>query len=90
VVVTIHDGADNPVPGATVSIGWSAGGTPTATGTTDANGRCTFISGAISKSIPTVTLTITGVTYPGLTYSPGDNHDPDGESNGTSITLLKP
>jgi hypothetical protein len=34
-----------------------------------------------------VTLTVTGVTYSGASYNVGHNHDPDGDSNGTSITI---
>jgi hypothetical protein len=37
-----------------------------------------------------VTLTITSVTHAALTYDAGANHDPDGDSNGTSITVPKP
>jgi hypothetical protein len=36
------------------------------------------------------TFTVTNVAAGGLTYSASANHDPDGDSNGTSITMLKP
>jgi hypothetical protein len=32
------------------------------------------------------TFTITGVSKPGMTYNAGANSDPDGDSNGTTIT----
>jgi hypothetical protein len=35
-----------------------------------------------------VTFTVTDVTDT-LTYQSGGNHDPDGDSNGTSITVPK-
>jgi hypothetical protein len=37
-----------------------------------------------------VTLTITSVSHATLTYDAGANHDPDSESNGTSITVTRP
>ncbi|MGE3312810.1 MAG: Ig-like domain-containing protein, partial [Limisphaerales bacterium] len=88
VVATLHDGNESPVQGATVSIQWSTG-VPDS-GVTDASGRTTFTLSSISKQVSSVTLTINGMTYPGLNYSLPDNHDPDGDSNGTSITVSKP
>jgi hypothetical protein len=91
VTVAIHDASENPVAGATVSIQWSTGATGTAT--TGANGQSTFTLSNINKQTPSVTLvtlTITSVTHATLTYTAGANHDPDGDSNGTSITVPKP
>ncbi|MBN8247877.1 MAG: SBBP repeat-containing protein, partial [Verrucomicrobia bacterium] len=90
VVVTLHDGNEQPIPGATVSVAWGGGAGGAANAVTDANGRCTFVSGNISKSSSSATLTITGASHPTLTYSAAANHDPDGDSNGTSITVSKP
>lgn len=90
VVVTMHDGNEQPVQGATVLIAWGGGASGTASLVTDASGRCTFVSGNITKSSPNATLTITGATHSTLTYSAVVNHDPDGDSNGTSITVNKP
>ena len=90
VVVTIHNGVHAPVQNATVSIQWGGGASGTASATTDANGRCTFVSGNISKSSPNATLTISNVTHATLTYSAAANHDPDGDSTGTIITVSKP
>lgn len=36
------------------------------------------------------TATVTGLSKSGLTYASTDNHDPDSDSNGTSITVNKP
>jgi hypothetical protein len=90
VVVTMHDGNEAAVPGATVSIQWST--SATATATTDANGQCAFTLSNLSKqNTPSVTLTITGSTHATLSYpTPAMNHDSDGDSNGTSITVSKP
>jgi len=89
VVVTMHDGNHAPVQGATVFIQWGGGASGAANLTTDANGRCTFTSGNISKSSPSATLSITGAGHATLTYSAA-NHDPDSDSNGTSIIVNKP
>lgn len=88
VAVTIHDGNESPVQGASVSAHW--GTDPPTSGVTDATGRITFTLNSISKQISAVTLTIDEVTYPGLNYSALDNHDLDGDSNGTTITVSKP
>jgi hypothetical protein len=89
VVVTMHDGNDDPVQGASVSVRWSTGAT--GTGTTDANGQCTFTLSNLSRqSTPSVTLTITNATHATLNYDAGANDDSDGDSNGTSITVIKP
>jgi hypothetical protein len=90
VVVSIHDGNHNPVQGATVFVQWSGGTSGTANATSDANGQCTFTSSAISKSSPSATLSITSLTHATLIYSAAANHDPDGDSSGTSITITKP
>jgi hypothetical protein len=37
-----------------------------------------------------VTFTVSNVTLAGNTYNASANHDPDGDSNGTSITVLQP
>jgi len=47
---------------------------------------CHFRTGTLPQG-STVTLTITGVTYSGVSYNPAYNHDPDGDSNGTSIRI---
>ena len=45
----------------------SGGFSGTANATTDANGQCTFTTGAINKSSPSVTPTITGASHATLT-----------------------
>jgi hypothetical protein len=90
VVVTAHDGNHATVSGAAVSIQWGGGASGTASATTDSNGRCTFVSGNISKQTSTATLTIIGMTHSTLTYAAAANHDPDSDSNGTLITVNKP
>lgn len=90
VVATVHDGNDNPVSGATVSIRWSGGFSGSASLTTDANRRCAFVTGNIPKTTTSATLTIVNVSHPSLTYSASANHDPDADSSGTTILVNKP
>lgn len=85
--ITVHDGNHNPVAGVTVTGSWSSGGTGSCV--TDANGRCS-LSKAFARKQTTVTFTVTGLTKSGYAYDAGSNHDPDGDSNGTSITFTKP
>jgi hypothetical protein len=37
-----------------------------------------------------VTFTVTAVTHPVMQYAPFLNHDPDGDSNGTTIVISRP
>ncbi len=90
VTITIHDGAENPVSDATVSGAWSNGVSGTAQCITDSSGSCTVSQSGIGKRNASVTFTVDGVSHSTLTYQSADNHDPDGDSGGTSITVNKP
>ncbi len=89
VTIRVHDSSHNPVSGATVSVSWSGGFSGAASCITNGSGACSVSTGGIAKKKGSVTLTVTNVSG-SLTYQPGDNHDPDGDSNGTAITVLKP
>jgi hypothetical protein len=54
---------------------------------TTASGRCTVGSGKIPAA-GFSTFTVTGVTHSTYNYNPWNNSDPDGDSNGTSITII--
>ena len=90
VTITVHDASHNPVAGITVSAAWSSGATGTGSCVTNASGQCALTKTGIRNSINSVTLSVTNATGGGLTYTPADNHDPDGDSNGTVITVNKP
>jgi len=90
VVIWAHGGDENPVSGVAVSGSWSGGYTGSASCTTDSTGKCTVISGNIRKNLNSVTYTITDMTKAGTVYAPAANHDPDGDSDGTSITVNRP
>ena len=89
VTVTIHDENCNPVANATVSGEWSGATTGTVSGSTGSDGTVTLSTGNLSGGTE-VTFTVTGVTHDTLTYDATANHDPDGDSDGTSITVFKP
>jgi hypothetical protein len=87
--VRVHDSAHGAVSGVTVSASWSGGHEGTAGCTTDSAGRCTLTTGSIRNSVRTATLTVVGLQH----ATPADatqNHDPDGDSDGTRMTVRKP
>ncbi len=91
VTIAVHDENHNPVSGATASGGWSGAYSGTGSCTTGSNGHCSVTSGNIRGwSSNSVTFTVGNVAHATLTYDSGSNHDPDGDSNGTSITVPKP
>jgi uncharacterized protein len=88
VTITVHDSNHGPVTNATVSGSWSNGGTGSCT--TSGSGQCAVSAAAIPKSTRNAIFTVVNVTHATLSYQSADNHDPDGDSNGTSITLSRP
>lgn len=89
VTVTVHDGSHAPVSSATVSGQWS-GASETGSGVTNSNGICVIERSGIPKRTSSVTFTVNDITYATLSYVASDNHDPDGDSNGTAIDVPKP
>lgn len=87
VTITVHDANHAPVAGVTVTGTWSVGGTSSCV--TDAAGRCP-VSKGFAKKQTSMTFSVTGLTKSGAVYTSNANHDPDGDSNGTSITVVKP
>jgi hypothetical protein len=87
--VQVDDGSHGPVTGATVSASWSNGHPGGVSCTTDAAGRCRLTSGRIRNNVRAATLTIIDVRHEMLSYAT-PNHDPDGDSDGTRITVRRP
>jgi len=54
------------------------------------NGTCIVLFPSLKRSVTSVNFTVVSVTFPGSTYVRADNHDPDGDSNGTTIKVIKP
>ncbi len=90
VQITVHDWRHNLVTGATVQGTWNGTG-PNATCTTTAggNGVCSVVLASIPNSTKAVSFAVTGMTLAGYTYKSSANHDPDGSSNGFSITVKR-
>jgi serine protease AprX len=96
VTVTVHEGqapeTGNPVlvQGATVTGTWSGGLSGTGTCTTGTGGTCSVTANNINKKKTSVTFTVNNVSKSNYSYVSTANHDPDGDSNGTSITVTRP
>ena len=90
VTITIATESDANVEGATVIGTWTAIG-PDAefSCVTTGSGKCAVSSGILSSAEQT-TFRVTNITHPSLIYAPGDNSDPDGDSDGTTITIELP
>lgn len=91
VTVTVHDTDHTAESGSTVSFNYSSrdvnGSTSCTTGT---DGTCSVSVSGIPKRTGSVTFDVTDISDSDGSYSSGDNHDPDGDSDGTSITVQKP
>jgi subtilisin len=75
---TVTATVNSALPGAVVSGAWSTGAT--ASCTTDTAGKCSVTVSLSTKSVSSVTYTVSGVALTGYTYVPGV----------TSVTVLKP
>ncbi|MDY7076208.1 MAG: Ig-like domain-containing protein [Chloroflexota bacterium] len=89
VTIEVHDANHNPVDGATVSGSWSGGASGSGECTTGSDGRCSVSTGYIWRGYSSTTFTVNNVAD-SLVYEPADNHDPDGDSDGTIITVYRP
>jgi subtilisin len=91
VTILVHNGAEQPVAGAVVRGTFTQGSwTAAVSCTTAGDGRAVC---ALGSSFPArdsqAGFRVDSVVNPSLPYRPAANHDPDGESNGTSITIAK-
>ena len=86
----MHDADHNPVSGAEVAGTWSNGATGKSQCTTDGTGGCEVRNEGIPKKVSSVVFTADNVSDDARTYQAADNHDPDGDSNGTTITVPPP
>jgi len=85
--VTVHDVNHAPVADATVTGLFSWGGSGSCT--TDATGQCKLGVLVPASTLTRASMTIQSVTRLGFVYQPTANHDPDGDSNGTTIAIVK-
>ena len=89
ILVTVHDASETPIQGVVVSGNWSNGATGSGSCTTVANGSCSISATNLRSNISNVTFTVSSLSY-SIPYQSSLNHDPDGDSNGTSIVVSRP
>ena len=90
VQITVHDYRHNLVSGATLHGMWNGSGPDVACSTTaGSNGICSVVLSSIPNSTKLVSYAVTGLTLAGYVYQPSANHDPDGSSNGFSVTVKR-
>lgn len=90
VTATVVDAGGAPVANATVSGDWSIGYSGPGSCVTDSAGVCSMTSGNIGGRRARTVFTVTDVAHASLVYDPLANTDPDGDSDGTTITVLRP
>ncbi|MDO5753758.1 hypothetical protein [Arthrobacter sp.] len=89
VTATVVNSAGAAVAGAAVS-GTFTNHKGTLICTTAANGTCTLGNFSLTRSTTKTVFTVTNVVKASSTYAPKANSDPDGDSNGTTITIARP
>ena len=89
VTITASNEFGEPVPYAEVTATWTGKNkSKTETCVTDETGRCSIVERA-SRKVSTLTLSVESVNHELLNYDASGNSDPDGDSDGTSITAEK-
>jgi PKD repeat protein len=82
VTITVHDSDHALLAGASVTGSWTDG-------TAGADGRCSVTKAGIPKMTASAGFSVTNVMRAVSVYTPTDNHDPDGDSSATAITITK-
>jgi serine protease AprX len=85
--IGVHDQAHAPLAGVVVTGVWS--GNTTVQCTTNSNGRCA-VSKRFGRTRASATFSVTKLAVGGYTYDATANHDPDGDSDGTTVTVVRP
>ncbi|MBN1640899.1 MAG: S8 family serine peptidase [Anaerolineae bacterium] len=87
VAVTVHDADHGPLPDVRVRGAWSSDPAHPRSCTTDAAGQCIVTSPKADLAAQEVRFVVDALTHAAHAYDPGANHDPDGDSDGTAITI---
>ncbi|NNF63083.1 MAG: S8 family serine peptidase [Acidimicrobiia bacterium] len=93
VTARVHDDSEAAVAGVTVNFSYVVRDrTQTMSCVTDSAGSCSATTRRVNTStnLDGIDISVTSVTGGSLTYNAGANHDPDGDSDGTSIIVLPP
>jgi serine protease AprX len=85
--ITVHDQDHGALEGVVVSGTWGSKSTDQCT--TNANGKCQ-VAKRFPKRRASVKFTVTDLQLSDYTYDPTANHDPDGNSDGTVVTVVRP
>jgi hypothetical protein len=88
--ILVHDAGHNPLENVAVSVIWSGGASGNGQCVTAGDGTCTIVTGTLRRKVSSLTFTVSNLSRSGLTYTPSANHDPDGDSDGTTITVTRP
>jgi hypothetical protein len=91
VVLRVHNSSDLPVVNAIVSLHWDPSiGAPSSC-TTNGAGVCAVATDRINRdAVPSFRFTIANISHPAYPYVSSLNHDVEGDSDGTSITVSAP
>ncbi|MBK8047897.1 MAG: S8 family serine peptidase [Anaerolineales bacterium] len=89
VTVTVHNSSEAAVSGATVTGTWTGAATGSTSCTTNSSGVCSMTKSNLKNNRTSTVFSVTNISGSNLTYVPGSNHDVDGGSNGTSITITR-
>ncbi len=87
VTIDVHTESHGSAGGVAVSGTWDDGST--ATCTTNGSGRCAVSRAGIPPKTSSVSFTVTSATHSTFVFSPGSNHDVEGDSNGTTIVIRR-
>ena len=90
ITITVHNASHNPLKDVTVAGSWSGGTTGTSSCITNDIGQCSVTSSSMNSKKANVTYTVSSLAGLGYSYDSGANHDPEIDSNGTSIPVPKP
>ena len=90
VTIAVHDSGEAAVTGVTVSGTWSDAARGGASCVTAADGTCTVTKSNLKGNKPAATFTVTQIDGVNVGYDAGANHDPDGDSDGTTISVAAP
>jgi subtilisin family serine protease len=88
--ILVHDAAEVPIGGATVSGVWTNGVSGGASCVTNSSGWCDIAKTNLKTSVTSVTFTVNDIAASSAAYESADNHDPDQDSDGTTITVSMP
>ena len=90
VTITVHSDDESPVPGVTVEGIWSAGASGAGTCVTNIAGSCDITKTSIKTSVTSVLFSVSGVSLEDTVYASPQNHDPESDSDGSSISVNQP